>query len=132
MTAKPIIVRDERGRAIVQSLISGLNIARPWSVEIKPYVKRRTLSQNALMWKWVDEAVKIIHETTGVDKDQLHEALKRKFLEPKRFEILGEQVAVYSTKDLKTAEMSAYMNKIEAWAATELGLVLPHPGDLGR
>ncbi len=126
-----VIIRDEGMRERVVQHIAGLNISKPWAITIEPYKGRRTLSQNALMWKWIEAVVMHIHEATGQDKEDVHEWLKTQFLPAKVIEIDGRVVFRYSTKGLTTAEMSKYMDKIYAWATTELGLLLPVPEGLG-
>ncbi len=125
-----VIIRDESMRERVVQHIAALNVEKPWAITIEPYKGRRTLSQNALMWKWVEAVVMHIHEATGQDKEDVHEWLKTQFLPAKVIEIDGRVVFRYSTKGLTTAEMSKYMDKIYAWATTELGLLLPVPEDL--
>ena len=109
--------------------IAALNVEKPWAITIEPYKKRRSLSQNALMWKWLEKVVAHVHETTGQDKEDIHEFFKRQFLTPKVTEVFGVTVKTWSTKDLNTAEMSEYLDKIYAWVTTELGLLLPVPQD---
>lgn len=130
MKATPtVIIRDEGMRTRVVQHIASLNIEKPWAITIEPYKKRRSLSQNALMWKWLEEVVAHVHETTGQDKEDIHEFFKRQFLTPKVNEVFGVVVKTWSTKELKTAEMSTYLDKIYAWVTTELGLLLPVPQD---
>ena len=52
-------------------------------------------------------------------------------LTPKVIEVFGVFQKTWSTKGLTTTEMSAYMTAIDAWVASELGLLLPTPADLG-
>ena len=124
------IVRTEAVRQRLLSKISKLDLEKPHEVAIKPYVKKRSLDQNALYWKWLT----IIHEETGQDKDDLHEIMMRKFLEPRYVGIPHEQkdaYRIYSTKRLTTAQFSEYMEKINAWAS-DFGIALPHPEDRMR
>lgn len=131
MKANPtVIIRDEGMRTRVVQHIAALNVDKPWAITIEPYKERRTLSQNALMWKWVEAVVMHIHEATGQEKEDVHEWLKTQFLPAKVIEIDGRVVFRYSTKGLTTAGMSKYMDKIYAWATTEMGLLLPVPEDL--
>ena len=97
-----------------------------YTIEVKVQKKRRTVPQNALYWMWLS----IIAEHTGDDAESLHEAFKRMFL-PKSFRmVMGREVEVdITTTTLSTADMAAYMQRLEAFAAQELGMTLPHPGD---
>ena len=119
------IVRDEDIRARAMVCIAQLDITRPWSVEIKPYRKKRSLSQNALYWVEIGKIVEAIAEHTGYDRDEVHDFLKRKFLTPTVIEIGGEVCERYTTTKLSTQEMSDYMERCRAWAVSELGLLIP-------
>ena len=133
MAKETIIIRNEPLRKLALLTIGALDLTKPWVLTIERETKRRTLSQNRLMWDWIDDVVDHVEEYTGHDKHEIHDFLKRKFLGPKRV-IVGDSVedCTPSTKKLNTAQMTDYMNKIYAWATTELGLFLPVPEDLGR
>ena len=102
---------------------AGLDKSRRWKITIEKYVKRRTSSQNGLYHVWID----IIAQDTGNDNDDLHEFLKEKFCPVKTIHIGGEEQEIHSTKYLTTAEMSRFMERVLAWAATTLNITLPPP-----
>jgi hypothetical protein len=89
----PIPLEDERGRERILGLIKALDVTKPWQVTIEPKTKKRTLNQNALYWKWVG----LIADATGNDNDDVHEALKAKFLTPRTIDLGGEQREIRST-----------------------------------
>lgn len=131
MSGQEIILRSEVQRKFAISFIERLKLDpdRPFVLTIGPYRKRRSLSQNALMWKRYTEVAEAVSEYTGMDKDDIHTWAKAKFLTPKIVEI-GDTIAEhYSTKSLTTAEMTAFLDKFEAWASSELGLILTNPED---
>lgn len=108
---------------------------KPLAATLAPYSKPRSSEQNALMWVWL--AVIAEHAWTAgrrFDADTWHEHMKREHLPERtakgkeKWRILptGERVLALSTTDLSTAEMSDYMNRLEAYAVTELGV----PGEL--
>ena len=132
MPKETIIIRDEGLRKLALLTIGALDLEKPWVLTIERETKRRTLSQNALMFMWIDEVVRHVHEHTGHDKDEIHEFFKAKFLSCTWVQIGSETHFYRSTKNHTTAQMTDYMNKIYAWATTELGLFLPVPEDLGR
>lgn len=113
----------------VGALVAGLSIEHhPWEVVVRKWVKKRTLPQNALYWKWLE----IIGAETGNDKDDLHDAFREKFLPWTEVEVCGVRKKILtstSSKDFKTADMSAYMSNIERFAAADLGILLPRPED---
>jgi hypothetical protein len=79
--------------------------------DLIPREPKRTLSQNALYWVYLN----IIEQETGNNADELHEFFKRKFLKPKQVKVLGEEFQVWaSTTKLSKTDFSEYMMKIEA------------------
>lgn len=96
-----------------------------YTLSIKRKTKPRTISQNALMWMWF----KYMEEHTGTPKEDFHDYYKTQYL--KRYiEIGGRLVRVIrSTTELNTIEMTDYLNKIQADAATEFRINLPLPAD---
>lgn len=124
-------IHDRAGREQVKDFVGLLNHERPWLVTIEPFKKRRTLSQNALYWKWINETVELVADHTGMDNDEIHEFFKKKFLPAKVVEIDGETIDFRSTRKLNTAEMSEYMEKIYAFVSDRLGMRLPLPEGSG-
>lgn len=96
-----------------------------YTVRIIRKTRPRTLSQNSLMWMWY----KCMEEATGTPKEDFHDYYKAKYL--------SRDVAVGnrwyrvpgSTSDLNTLQMTAYLEKVKADAATEFGITLPLPED---
>ena len=131
MAKNTIVIRNESLRKAALLTIGALDLDKPWTLTIERETKRRTLSQNNLMWKWHESVVKAIHEHSGTDKDEVHEFFKRKFAPVRYVDIAGELVEYRSTKHLTSKEMTDYLNKIYAWATAE-GYFLPVPEDLGR
>lgn len=117
-----IIVSGQTSRQKALEAVQGIN--SPHVVTIKPFKKKRTRSQNSLMWARYEEIAHAIHSETGADKDDIHEYCKAHFAPPKVKEVFGEAIVIRSTAALDTKEMSEFMDKVEAWAATEFGVQL--------
>jgi hypothetical protein len=83
----------------------------------------RTLSQNAYYWGVV---VEILRNYFGYESEEMHEALKFKFL--KKFED-SDLVTVGSTTKLSTIEFGEYIDRIMEWAAKEYQVVIPTAGE---
>lgn len=130
--ADSLIITDEASRDRAASFVAAINPARKWEVVVKRWQKRRTISQNSQMWVWIDDAAKQCSDgESGYDKLAIHEMFKRRFLTPvSTFEHDGDVYGSYSTRGLTTREMSEYMEKIAAFCATELGVVLSAPPSL--
>lgn len=124
--SRTIVVRDEVAK---QRIIRGIQMAdlqdsagRWLLVTIARKQRRRSLRQNALYWAWM----KIVADFTGGDSDEIHLAFRGKFLGYR--DVAGQSIP-RSTAKTETPEFAEYLNKIEAYCATELGLVLPQPND---
>lgn len=87
-------------------------------------VPKRTISQNNLYWIWIA----CIRLETGNEKNDVHDELRRMFLGYEDYLVFGEQrERLISTTSLNTVKMGDYLNRIQVWAAEELGIVLPDP-----
>lgn len=100
---------------------------KPLAVSITEAKSKRSTSQNARYWALVTE----IAEQAWIggrqfDKDAWHELLARKFGVCKEITLPDGEIALVreSTGDMDVQTFSAYMTKIEVFAAQELGLEL--------
>lgn len=99
------------------------------TLEIKRSVKKRSLAQNKLMWLWFA----CIESETGQYAQDVHDYYCFKFL-PREIADLktGEMVRVGAhTSTLTSEAFTDFLNKVQADAATELGITLPVPDDEG-
>ena len=121
--------RNHRIKALTAAIqqIERLNLDKDWQIEVKPYHATRTLSQNALLHKWLG----IIASETGNDLDDIKDIMKQRFLPPIFVDVGGEEFETRrSTAKLTTVEMSEFMERILAFASSDLGIILPVPGDM--
>lgn len=96
-----------------------------YKVTIEKVKQRRSIPQNSLMWAWFS----CIEEETGTPKQDVHDYYCLLFL-PKIANINGKEVTMPGrTSDLNTEEMAEFMTKVQADAASELGITLPLPED---
>lgn len=110
-------------KAITELLLSG-----PVVVEVKR--ARRTLSQNALYWRWMsDMSTHFTKRGYPLTKDDAHDLMRHKFLGHQTRTIGQTEVTkLRSTTDLDKSEMSAYMTQIDAWCV-DRGCFLTKPVD---
>lgn len=97
--------------------------------------RKRTKPQNRRYWGQGVLAQIAEQATVGgkqFDAESWHELFKRKFvgvIELPNGEVIGQ-----STTKLTTKEFSEFCDRVEAWAATELGVTFydlePHPQDI--
>jgi len=88
---------------------------------VRKWKKRRTSNQNSYYWGVV---IPILCESLGYSDEEMHEALKWKFLRNKDREKLP---TVKSTASLSTVEFKNYIDKIVMWASQEESIVIPDP-----
>ncbi|MCK5445618.1 MAG: hypothetical protein KAI73_08340 [Rhodospirillaceae bacterium] len=110
-------------KGTVKECLLGLDLSKRWKITVEPYVKRRSKGQDGLVRIWDGK----IADFTGDDQASVHDYLVKKFCPVKTITIAGDEVEVQSTKYLNTQEMSDYMTRMEAWAATTLHFTLPQP-----
>lgn len=96
-----------------------------YTLKIVRKTKPRSISQNSLMWMWY----KCMEDATGTPKEDFHDYYKSKYLS--RDVAIGKQLyrVPGSTSDLNTLQMTHYLEKVKADAATEFGIILPLPED---
>lgn len=98
-----------------------------YNVAITPWKRRRSLDQNALMWKWYS----CLEDAFGQPKEDWHSYFKARYL-ARHAQVAGKEVSFPgSTAALTRQEMSRYMEQIQAHVATEWGITLPLPGQRG-
>lgn len=114
------IIRSESDRARLHQVITSLNEKRPWRVSVTEYRVRRSNDQNRLAWRLYNA----IAAETGYTPDEVHSLCKQKFGEPRTVKIGGVEVTEYSTRDKDVAWMSDYIDRVSAFAASELGVML--------
>lgn len=116
-------ITTEEQRQAVLSAIGGLKLdeKKPWDVSWVRHRSVRSNNQNNLYWAWIE----IISKETGNDRWATHEALKDMFC-PQMPVIFGEETRmIRTTAKLQTEAMSEYIDKVQAFVTTELGIILP-------
>ena len=96
-----------------------------YTITIKKASEKRSISQNDLMWMWLQ----CISNETGTDKNDIYMYYCKKFL--MKTVTIGERTErIYTTSSkLNTLEMTDFLNRIQADAQQELGIMLPLPED---
>lgn len=96
-----------------------------YTMTIKRRRSGRSLAQNDLMWLWLT----CIENETGTPKEDIYAIYCYKFLrgcvqhDGRLFPV------THTTSQLDTGEMTEFLQKVQADAASELGITLPDPAD---
>lgn len=106
---------------------------KPLQVVVSHYKPKRTNASNRYLWKAVLEPIaeQAMVNQTYMPEEAWHEWLKRRFLPemcaagiPKwQHWPDGERTLAMGTSDLNSAEMAEYVERVQAFAVTELGVV---------
>lgn len=125
MKTDRFIIRDNYRLNNCLAFITRLPLDKEWSVEIKPFKKQRSDSQNRLYWSWIH----CFSDYNGDLPDDLHDHFRKSFLGYKRTKVLGKwRKRLISTTELNVEQFTAYLNRIEM-VAREIDLQLPKPDD---
>lgn len=99
-----------------------------YTLTITKVVKKRSLSQNRLMWMWF----RCLEAESGQSAQDWHDYYCKKIL-GREFVTPDGEIEKLSghTSTLNTAQMTDFLNKVQADAATEWRITLPLPEDQG-
>jgi len=90
-------------------------------LSVKPYRPTRSQLQNRRYWLILQK----IKEVSGHETDELHEIFKSKFLGVQTSDLSGETITHQrSSTRLTTAEFAQYMERVEEFAISNLGVWL--------
>ena len=104
---------------------------KPHRVTIRQWKESRSLSQNALYWKWLTEINKqapLQCDAKISGAEMWHEVFKKYYCPAKSVKNNHAEIAIKSTKSLDVGEMTHYLNKIENWCM-DRGVMLTIPHD---
>lgn len=122
---------DEHGKLRLSDEVrfrKSLQTLRNANVEVTVRRRRaqRSHQQNAYYWGVV---VALLAEHLGYQADEMHEALKFKFLRTEAEEVQGLP-RVKSSASLSTVEFNTYVENVVTWASAEFGLDIPDPNQV--
>lgn len=121
------ITKSKEGVRYSRSLDYILTILKDgvYTLTIERKAKKRSLSQNSLMWMWFN----CLADETGQSVDDIHDTYCAMFLTRTAVNTHGDEVKVQrGTSKLNTSEMTDFMNRVQLDAA-EMGIRLPRPED---
>ena len=128
------IVHSDLDLEKVRLHIGSLSLEKPVEITIKEWEQNRTNALNRLMHSWFNRMAEHYFLTTGEQYAPLawKEMLKEKFLGFDMIELPDGSVKAITkhTSDCNTKELTEFLEKVDYYAVTELGLFLPKPDDL--
>lgn len=120
-------VVDEKSKMGTIDYIKKLNLNKKYTVNIEIEKKKRSLNQSNLYWLWLT----CIQEETGNDKNLLHDHFRELYLPYTEHIVFGiPKKSLMSTTTLTTDIFKQYLDKIQVFSSSELGIELPNPDDL--
>jgi hypothetical protein len=87
--------------------------------------KRRAKRSSEQNRYWHGVVVALLAEHCGYTRDEMHEALKARFLGQE--DLSRGLIRIGSTAKLTTLEFADLVDRVVLWAAEELGVVIPLP-----
>lgn len=123
---KQVTIKKENGQVYVDTnldyLFSTLRNG-VYTLTVKRASEKRTIAQNDLMWMWFA----CIENETGTAKEDVYSHYCKRFLS--KPDPMGEGFINDTSSRLNTKQMTDFMKKIQADAASEFGITLPVPED---
>jgi hypothetical protein len=116
---KLTLVNPERFRRALRGLLNA-----PVDVTVRRHRRTRSDRQHRYYFGVV---VEILSEFTGYTSDEMHDALKWKFLQVDPGSSLP---TVRSTTNLTTVEFEDFLERVRMWAAADLRVVIPLPNEV--
>lgn len=127
------LIHDESRRVQAIKLLQDLSLEKPWVLTVKRKTKRRSLSQNNLFHKWVDFIAKEVgYEVWDTDRMKAELKIVCQCPATKYIGLDGTEREERSTSKLDTAPMAEFMTRVERFAASQLGIIVPSPEDVLR
>lgn len=101
------------------------NLKGDIQLTIEPRKKNRSLKQNSYYWGVV---IPMLCEYCGYTPEEMHEALKIKFLTVYS-DVKNIPPTIRSTTSLSTVEFEELVSRVRMWASIELGVYVPNPNE---
>lgn len=121
------IIKKDADKKAVTTYIDRLPNCKEYDIHIETRKIIRPDNHSAIYGKWLG----IMSAHTGDDINDIHDFLRQKFLGFGVKRIYGEEILKeVLVEDLGERDLTYYLEKVEAYAAVEWGIVLPHPEDI--
>ncbi len=122
-SARVLILDTEEKRARAASIVSQLPIAKPLQLTIEEYVEKRSLPQNARLWKLHTEAAKVV----GCSAEDMHNDCLCDFHGYTEVRLLSgdmKRIPLERSSQKNKKKFAKFMEFVETRYITELGVFL--------
>lgn len=130
-------IRNDRDRARLLDFIGGLDLSKGgYRLSITPAKTSRSLAQNRLLWSWNNLIQQHLAEHFGqvASSEEWHDILVSRLC-PSEVRVVelpdGQKLKVGRARTSKftVEQMGDYLDRLDAYCAESLQLLLPHPDD---
>jgi len=117
-----LVIKDEVTRERAVKILLGLSVDRPWAMTVEPWYSKRSNAQNARLWLLHTKA----SEVTGYAPTEMHELMLCRYFGFQDVEFGGvkRQVPLKRSSQRDKKEFSAFMESVESFYISELGIFL--------
>lgn len=137
MSMPAFMLRTEHDRARLLAFVQSLDLAKPKKVAISEVRSKRSDAQNRLLWLWNGQIQGHMRDSFGqlASAEEWHEILVSRLwpaeLRPVHLpDGTRYRVGRAKTRKFNTAQMTEYLERLDAYCSEYLGLLLPWPEDL--
>lgn len=125
---KDPVQRAEQVRDL-NKLFGTLSMSYTWQVAVKQLRRKRSPEQNAYWW---NVPIKMISKYTGHEKEEISEYLCGERFGWYTTEVFGKKRhrPVKTSSELTVQEFSGLMEWTQAWAMSQLGMIIPSPNEV--
>jgi hypothetical protein len=122
VTDRRFVLHSEFIRTNLLSYLGKVSIEHPVEVIVRPYIEKRSLEQNALLWAWHSEAAK----HTGHSSEEMHEFALMRHFGTQELKV-GEMVRLVPAKRSSARnkrEFSEFLEATVSWYIADFGIYL--------
>lgn len=123
MTERSFILRSEFIVRNLLAFIGKLDLSMTWEVIVRPFVEKRSLTQNARLWLLHTAAAKHV----GCSPEDMHEDMLCKFYGYTEVRMPSgdvKRIPLKRSSQLNKKEFAEFMEQVEAFYISELGVSL--------
>jgi hypothetical protein len=132
-----LILRTESDRVRLMGYLQGLDLTKPRKLTIVEIRSKRSDAQNKMLWMWNGLIQTHLRDSFGqiASSEEWHEILVSRLWPAEVHPVqlpdgTRYRVGRAKTRSFTIAQMTTYLELLDAYCAVHLQLLLPHPDDL--